>query len=171
MIYNNIYKINFRNLANYLTPPFLRKQRFIDWMDVLLKPVEEVNYSFKLFRKQAIYKVTHNGQVVFLQKVLRDAFDRELRRILIVDSLSFDPVWVYPTADDLPVYIGDASSPRFLYNGSSVFADQDYDFIILMPAELKPSDPDDLNISELQIKSLTNYYKLASKRFLILWTL
>lgn len=173
MIFNNIYKLNFRNLANFLTPPFLRKQRFIDWLDTLLKPLEEVNFRFNGFRRDSIYKVTHNGQVVYLQKVLRDQFDRELRRIQIVDSISFDPVWVYPDADNLPVYITDDADPepRFIYTGGAVFGDIGFDFVILMPAELKPASEEDLNIFELQIKSLTNYYKLASKRYLIVWTL
>jgi hypothetical protein len=171
MIYNNIYKINFRNLANYLTPPFLRKQRFIDWLDTLLKPVEEVNFAFKKFRKDSIYKVTHNGQVVFLQKVLNDAFDKELRRIKIVDSVVYDPLYIYPEAESLPLYIDEGENPAYVIGGDVAFGGTDIDFVVLMPAELKPVDADALNLSELQIKSLTNYYKLASKRHLILWTL
>lgn len=85
MNYSKIYDIDFRELANLLTPPMLRRRRHIDWIETLLKPLEQVNFSLKKYRKDAIYKVTHNGQVVYLEKVLNDSFDPELRRIKIDD--------------------------------------------------------------------------------------
>ena len=172
MSYFNNYEINFNVLANLLTPPFLRKPKLIDWLITLLKPLEETNYKFKAFRRQAIYKVTHNGQVVYLQKVLRDAYDNEQRRILIQDAFSIDPIWVYPQNDQLPIYIYSEAEnkPVYLYD-NSIFDAGDYDFVVLFPLELKPLTAFETNILEIQIKSLINYYKLASKRYIILWIL
>ncbi|MCK4500600.1 hypothetical protein KAU11_08880 [Candidatus Babeliales bacterium] len=169
MNYSKIYNIDFRVLANLLTPPFLRKERLIDWLVVLLKPLEEVNFSFNQFRRDSIYKVTHNGQVVFLQKVLNDRFDNEFRRVKIADSFEYNPVWVRPEEDELPVYVYEEDKPVFIHSESDVFGDVDVDFIVSMPLDLKPVAPIDLTNLELQIKSLTNYYKLASKRYLIEW--
>lgn len=170
MDYSKIYDIDFRALANLLTPPFLRKVTFIDWLEVLFKPLEEVNLSLKALRKEAIYKVTHNGQVVYLQKVLNDSFDKEFRRIKITDSFEVNPTWIYPEADELPVYVyADAeSSPRYVYD-DSIFDTSTFDFNILIPSDLRPVSAEDIINLELQIKSLTNYYKLASKRYQIKW--
>lgn len=170
MNYSNIYNIDFRKLANMLTPPFLRKLTHIDWLETLFKPLEEVNFKFKIFRKESIYKVTHNGQVVYLQKVLNDAFDNEFRRIYIVDSFAIEPLWVYPEANQRDIYIGEVGDSETVYvYDESIFDDSDVDFIVVMPIELMPATDYDLNIVEIQIKSLVNYYKLASKRYKIIW--
>jgi hypothetical protein len=166
--YSNLYNIDFRRLATLLTPTFLRKVKFIDWLETLLKPLEEVNFSFKQFRKDSIYKVTHNGQVVYLQKVLNDSFDNEFRRIKIKDSFENDPTWIYPQANENPTYIYDQNSPTFLYD-NSIFNNIEVDFVLSIPSGLKPFNEYDQRILEIQIKSIVNYYKLASKRFKILW--
>lgn len=167
MNYSNIYNINFRKLGDLLTPPFLRKAALIDWIECLLKPLEEVNVNFKIFRKASIYKVTHNGQVVYLQKVLNDYFDKEERRIYIKDVFYRNPLYIYPETDEKPVYIYD-NEPVYVYDDND-FNLPDYEFVVYIPIALKPvNDIDIINI-EIQIKSLVNYYKLASKRYLIKW--
>ena len=168
MSYSNIYNIDFRALAEKLTPPFLRGIRFIDWLETLFNPLEQVNFNFKQFRKDSIYKVVNNCQVVYLEKVLNNAFDVSDRRIYIVDSLFLDPLSVYPVASDRPVYIYDANNPVYI-NDDSVFEVSEFDFIVVMPLELKPANGYDLTNILIQIRSLVNYYKLASKRFTIIW--
>lgn len=165
MNYSNIYDIDFRELANLLTPPFLRKVKLIDFLEALLKPLEEVNFNFKIFRRQAIYKVTHNGQVVYLQAVLNDSYDNSLRRIYIDDFPVYDPVWIYPEADENPVYIGNAT----VYSDAEAFAATEFDFLVFVPIEYKPFNPQQLTIFLTQMRSLINYYKLASKRYDIIF--
>lgn len=171
MNFSNIYNIDFAKLANLLTPPFLRKRKLIDWLIALLKPLEEVNLSFKKFREDSIYKVTHNGQVYSLQAVLNDAYDNDLRRIRIKDSLFIDPLYIYPEDDERPVYIypeGQDPDQVYVYD-DSVFDDIDVDFIVCIPVEYRPADPQELNVLLIQIKSLINYYKIASKTYIIKW--
>ncbi len=169
MRYSNIYNIDFGNLANLLTPPFLRKVKLIDWLIVLLKPLEEVNVSFKSFRNDAIYQVTHNGQVFSLQKVLNDAYDNTERRIRIVDSFVVDPLYIYPEDDERPVYVyPEGQEPPYVYD-DVVFEEIDVDFIVLLPSDFRPSNDEDRRILEIQIRSLINYYKLASKRYVLKW--
>lgn len=165
--YSNIYNINFRKLGDLLTPPPLRKPVFIDWIETFLKPLEEVNVLFKKFRKNSIYKVTHNGQVCYLQKVLNDAFDRFPRRIYITDVFYIENLYIYPENDNKPVYINE-TQPVYIYDDAA-FDIPDYEFIVHMPIELKPAAEIDLINLEIQIKSLVNYYKLASKRYVIQW--
>jgi len=169
--YSNIYNIDFRKFANLLIPPFLRKVVLIDWLVTLLNPVEDVNYKFKKFRDSSIYKVTHNGQVVYLQKVLNDYFDNLDRRIYIVDSLVIPPTWVYPVNENLPVYIypENENKPVYIYD-DSIFIDSGIDFVVILPLDIKPTNATDLNTLEIYMKSLINYYKLASKRYKLEWT-
>lgn len=165
MNYSNIYNIDFRELVNLLTPTFLRKLKFTDFLEALLKPLEEVNYSFKLFRKKSIYKVTRNGQIVYLQAVLNDSYDNSLRRIYIEDFPIYDPIFVYPVADEKPAYLG---SP-YLYTEAEIYNAVEFDFLVFIPVEYRPASAHDLNIFLIQIRSLINYYKLASKRYNIIF--
>ena len=106
-----------------------------------------------------------------LQAVLNDSYDKNLRRIRVVDSFVQDPLWIYPENDNKPVYVypENDNKPVYVYP-DSIFDDIDVDFLVLIPVEYKPSNQESLNILEVQIKSLINYYKLASKRYKILWT-
>lgn len=166
MNYNNI---DFRALASKLSPPKLRKERLIDWVVALLKPLEEVNFLFKNFRKQAIYKVVHNGQVVYLEKVLNDRYDNSLRRIYIADAFEYDPTWVYPENENLPVYVNpEAGEAVYIYD-DSILQESNVDFIVFVPLDLQPSTPTTLNNFLIQMRSLINYYKLASRRYSIQW--
>lgn len=173
MSFSNIYIIDFKKLANLLTPPFLRKDKLIDWLQVLLKPLEEVNGYFNLNRKDSIYKVTHNGQVYSLQAVLNDKYDNTERRIRIVDYFIRELIYIYPEADNKPVYIYPEDAidvdPVYIFD-ESIFDEVELDFVVLIPIEYKPLDAQELNILEIQIRSLINYYKLASKRYSIKWT-
>lgn len=174
-MFNNIYVINFWNLILFLVPPFLRKPILIDWLNVLIQPLTQTNFSFKTFRRESIYKVTHNGTVVMLQKVLNDAFDPSARRIRIVDSIIFDPLYIYPESDLKPVYVEAeddfAISDLYVYADKEIAEENEVDFIIQMPRALRPITDEETDILEIQISSLTNYYKLASKRYKILWIL
>jgi hypothetical protein len=163
--YSKIYNIDFRELANLLTPPFLRKLKFIDFLEALLKPLEEVNFDFKIFRNKAIYKVTHNGQTVYLQAVLNDSYDNGLRRIYIDDVPIYDPLYIYPEANEKPVYIG----KPYLYTAAEALNFSGFDFLVFVPVEYKPFEEKELEIFLTQIRSLINYYKLASKRYDIIF--
>jgi len=168
--YFNVYTLNFRILVNLLTPPFLRKRKFVDWVYVLVSPLETVNIKFNKFRRDSIYKVTHNGQVFSLNAVLNDAYDPSDRRIRVSDSVNRGAVYIYPENDNKAVYVYPESEnePIIVYD-DSVFEQIDYDFLVLIPLDLRPSNADDLSVLLLQIRSLINYYKLASKTYNILW--
>lgn len=129
-----------------------------------IEPIKVIHNEFKVFRKNSIYKIVHNGQVMILEKVLNDAFDNTLRRIYITDSLIKDPLYIYSTPEQKPVYLGS----EFLYD-FSVFNDIGTDFNVIFPISLKPVTAFDLLNSENRIKALINYYKLASKRYKIQW--
>lgn len=168
MNFNDLnYNIDYRQLVSKLTPPKLRKLRFVDYLVALMKPLEQINFLFKIFRRESIYKVVHNGQVVYLEKVLNDRYDNSLRRIYISDSFEYDPTWVYIENENLPVYIEDQEAV-YIYP-EEVFAEANVDFIVFVPLDLQPSTAIELNNFLIQMRSLINYYKLASRRYTIEW--
>lgn len=176
--YNRIFNIDFDKLTLLLTPIFWRKITFVSYVRALVDPVHILYNDFLVFRRKSIYKIVHNGQVGLLEKVLNDAFDpadpsldaADTRRIYITDSLIKDPTYIYTTAEARPVYIFPAAADRPVYlYPFSVFDDTGFDFYVIFPLALRPMNPFDIMNLENRIKALVNYYKLASKRYKILW--
>lgn len=164
MNYNNIFNVDFRKLSLLLTPIFWRKAAFVAYIYCLVEPVKVLHDEFKIFRKKSIYKIVHNGQVMLFEKVLNDAYDDPQRRIYITDSIINDPLYIYSIPEQRPVYLGTG----YLYD-FSVFNDVGVDFYVVFPIALKPVSPFDILNFENRIKALINYYKLASKRYKIIW--
>lgn len=54
-----------------LLPPLLRNKNQVVWLQVLLKPLTDLY-------KDNLYKMQHNGQVMYLEKVLNDAFNENV---------------------------------------------------------------------------------------------
>lgn len=164
MNYNKTFNIDFRKLALLLTPIFWRFTIFVDYIYTFIEPISRLHFDFLGFRKKEIYKVVHNGQVIILEKVLNDAFDETERRIFISEEVFFDPLYIYTTDENKPVFLG----TEYIYV-TPVNDAIDTDFIVNFPIALKPNNSLALLNFENRIKALTNYYKLASKRFKILW--
>lgn len=153
-----------------LTPPFLRKEKHVGWIYSLLKPMEDFSAIFKIFREQSIYRVTHNGQVYSLENVLNDSYDNDQRRIYIADSVDIDASYVFPEADDKPVIINSETSDEILYIYSEqLVRSAEFDFIVNIPSELRPSSANEESNLIIQISGLIDTYKLASKRYEIKW--
>ena len=162
MNYSKTFNVDFRKLALLLTPIFWRKVLYLDYVYSFIEPIKRLHYDFTNFRAASIYKIKHNGQVIILEKVLNDAFDAIPRRIYISDSSQNDPIYLYTTAENKPVYFGE----NYLYDFSA-FQSVDTDFIVYFPVSMKPFNSFDLINFENKIKGLINYYKLASKRYVI----
>jgi hypothetical protein len=162
--YKKIFSIDFSKLALLLTPIFWRSNIMIDWINSFIEPIAIIHKEFIKYREKQIYKVVHNGQVILLEKVLNDAFDSSERRVFISELPVFDPLYIYTTAENKPVFIGS----QYLYpiQPPEII---DVDFILNFPVLIKPNNPIALINFENKIKALTNYYKIASKRFKILW--
>ncbi|QHB38506.1 hypothetical protein lotta81_gp048 [Flavobacterium phage vB_FspM_lotta8-1] len=164
MNYSKVFNIDFQKLSLLLTPIFWRKLAFVSYVYCFIEPLNVLHNEFKIFRKKSIYKIVHNGQVMLLEKVLNDAYDPEERRIYITDSIINDPLHIYTEIEARPVYL----DTQYLYT-FEVFNETEIDFYVVFPIELKPISPFDLLNFENIIKALINYYKLASKRYKILW--
>lgn len=164
MNFSQIIKIEFKKLAVLTTFVEWRKSKFMSFVWSLIAPVEDANRRFLKFRTKSIYKVVHNGTVILLTKVMNDLFDPEERRIYITDSLSITPLRIYTKAETRPLYIGKKYIRQQFEQG-----DLGTDFYVIFPLALKPAVEVDIYNLENRIKSELNYYKLATKKYKILW--
>ncbi len=158
MFHFNIYTVDFRKLADWMLPTFLRKPKLLAYLKALLKPVINLYNDFKMFRSDILYKINHNGQVVYLQKVLNDRFDNIQRRIYITDGIINEPTYIYTHEEDKPVYLG----TKYIYTREELKF-KDVDFVVILPLDLVLSSEE-----EVRVNSLLKYYKLASKTYRII---
>ena len=156
---NNVYYLNWNRLVTFFIPKVLRKPLLLALIHSAILPLK-ANYSaFLSFKKNAAYKVKHNGQVVYLEKMLNDKFDKDLRRIQVENSKPNVPLWLYHVEDGKPMFtyhIADGKSVHFFNKGAHYNA---FDFTVLIP--------NDLIEIKSQMQAQVNYYKLFSKNYKI----
>jgi len=149
------YDLNYNILSVQLLPTFLRKQRILAFLQVLVLPINKLYYQWFVFRKDNLYKLAHTGQVCYLRKVLNDRFDFVNRGIRIGDGQQYERLYIYTNAELNPKYLG----KLFLHTRSD-YADTGVDFIVYVPIEL--------DIDNYALKALINYYKEGVKRYKII---
>lgn len=159
---SNIYNIDYNKLAVLLLPTFLRKPIILAFAHSLLSPLNNLHSRFINFQKEKEYRLKHNGQVCYLTAALNDRLDYTNRRITITDNIvDGTKIVLYMREEYKHLLI------TLRCNGATVINRRGYsgagglDFWINIPAEVYG------NINESLIKSITNTYKLVSKRFAI----
>ena len=152
-----IFEIDINRLVMLLIPTFLRKRVVFAFARAMVQPVYSLMSRFEANREANLYNMHHNGQICYLRAVLNDAFDMEQRRIRIDDSERYDWTFVYPEATDRPLWL-----ETVLIASEAFTADEGTDFTVTVP--------DDLSRAIIpQMISLVNYYKLAGKRYSIVF--
>ena len=162
--YRKIFDVDFKKLASLLTPVDFRKLNFMQFVWSMIAPLTELKRDFDKYRKKSLYRITHNGQVILLTKVLNDSFDPEERRIYLADSFSRDPLYIYTKNEARPVYLGE----KYIYKKTE-FGGIDVDFYAIFPLSMKPAQEADITDFENLIKGQINTYKQPEKRYKILW--
>jgi len=161
-----IYNINFTRLINWLVPPRLRREKLLNWLKVLVSQIQTLYNAWKSYHDDVDYRTGLNGQVCRLEGVLNDAFDPELRRINITDTNEYlvNLTHTDEAQDPLPLYMPDTgyNDDIVVIHDDSSYANSGYDFNVNMPVNLNTND-------EYRLKSILSTYKLASKRYKILY--
>jgi hypothetical protein len=139
-----------------LLPTFLRKARLVAWLQILIAPLEQLQYSFNQKRNSDLVTLTHNGQKCYLRKILNDSFDQTLRRICIEDMTHFNAVYIYTEAENQPVYLEE----KYLYTSGEMHV-SGVNFSVRIPNTLRARN--------VEIKAIIEAYKIASKRYIIIY--
>lgn len=148
------YNVDFTKLPVRLLPTFLRNPKMVSWVKSFCHPIGEIYDLWSINRIDNLYKVKHNGQICYLRAALNDRFDPSYRRIRIQEGNQYMYQYIHVDNELPPRYLG----VMYLYQDSD-YGDTGVDFIVEVPQDLK--------YDEYTMKTMINFYKLASKRYKI----
>ena len=154
-----LFNINFKKLALWWLPTFLREPIMRSYIWILIFEIESMYVEFLKKRKQSLIKMNHNYQKFSVQKRLNDAFDPIERRIEIVKAVLYEGVYLYTEAEDdqyqskTKFLYGD-EHPIYLRTESELYSE--FDFIVKIP---------NIPINTYQLKAEIDFYILQSKRY------
>lgn len=152
-----LFRIDWDRFVLLLLPIRLRVTELFVMARAIIQPVMSVHSRFMLNRADNLYKMSHNGQVCHLRAMLNDTFDTQLRRITIEDTRRYDWTFVYKENADKPLLLETVviASEQFTTGEGT-------DFTVFVPSSISFS-------VKPQMISLINFYKLAGKRYSIIF--
>jgi hypothetical protein len=158
---NAIYNIIYEKLERWLTPFVLRKAKMMAWIAIIITPAQYIYQDLLRFRKATLYSLSITPQVCMLQKLLNDKYDYSLRRIKIVDAFDYNPVYFFARPELKPTILFNRSenNPVYFFTRGESNTDLSNDFVVEVPKGL--------SFNLLEMTSLIQTYKLASKKFTI----
>lgn len=146
-------------LITQLLPPAMYYDWYSDYIKSAAKPLNDLYTSFYSFFDSVKYRLTFNGQVIYMEHVLNDQFDNINRGIYITDSNLVDSTFIFTHAEgNEPFYIGmnsESLTPNYLFTNQEYV--DDVDFVVNVPSTVT------FNIDEL--KYLVNSYRIAPMRW------
>ena len=162
------YDIDMKRLAVLLLPTALRQPRLTALAQALVAPLSGLLRRLTDYREAKDYRLRHNGQVCHLRAVLNDRFDKVGRGISILDELDGENAILlhqrYQNREIVVFQRVDGVAQRVVYR-------RDYggigslDFWVSVPNAVRTRP----GYSEDELCALTNLYKLASKRYGIIY--
>ncbi len=149
----NWYNIKFDWLFGDSLPTIKRGKKTLALFKAFAAPLQKI-------ADETLYKMQHNGQVIYLEKVLNEWFsvagydtqDHDgTKTVFISDAPPVPRNYVYLNAEDNPLYLGTVS----LGNPMAV----NYKFIVNVPSSY--------TFVEAKLRAVIDYYRLAGKKYII----
>lgn len=173
----NIYNIDHGILAEMLTASAVRKPKRLAFLRSLLTPIVLAYQNFRIFRTGAVYRLSHNGSIVLLTKVLNDKFNvqnwqslPETDRIRIKNIQQQEAVRFYPAAAEKEVGFYPLSMGKQVgFRPSLEYDPSAADFTVYVPIALQPGAPELLENFLIRMRGQIDYYKLYAKKYRIIW--
>ena len=157
-----MFNVDFNHIASLLLPSFLRTDKLLSFLKMLISPVKALYLQFFDFRNKELYLLKFTGQVIYLEKLLNDKFQGS-NLIYITDGYFTDPFYLFNKAEGFsPVYLqnkSEAGDIQYLINIKEYASD--FDFIVNVPASVY----DIIDVNEMT--AYINMYKLVSKYYKI----
>ena len=152
------YKINFNKLVVQLMPTFLRQPRMIAFISLFSAELTKLHNAWLIKKSQDEIWLQHNSQVCKLRKILNDEFDDIERRIKITDGQLYDRQYIYTIGEKKPKYLG-----KIFIRQNTDYADTGIDFFVIVPTNIN------IEQNKYKLEALINRYRLASKRYKIIY--
>ena len=163
---SNFFNIDYRKVIIGNLATFLRTRVRVQWLYVLITPLIGLYEVFKRFREDKLYQMSHNSQVVYLEKILNDNFDPVEREIVVQNTDLLEPIWHYDPVEQRPVYYYDEQQDApVIFHDTEIFDQLNADFEVIIPQRLQPADPSEREKFETAVRVLIDYYKLYSKKY------
>ncbi|WP_187477856.1 hypothetical protein [Amniculibacterium sp. G2-70] len=157
---DEVFNINFKKLAILWLPTFLRKSLLMNFVAVLVAPLESLYIIFLRVRKKNLIQVKTTCQKFSIQKRLNDEFDPLERRIKIVPAVIYNGTYLYTESEDDTQHTKTkwlhTANPIYLRTESELYSE--FDFIVEIP---------NTGINEYRLKGEIEYYMLQSKNYKI----
>lgn len=155
-----MYKINYTRLVDWLVPSILRRNVQLSLAYAFINPVRKLYVDFTKYKTDSEYRLHHNSQVCYLEKVLNDRFDPDAKQITIVDGWRFNQLYIYKETEGSHKAVN--LGTKYI-RSSGDFADSGVDFIVKLPSGMTLKESE-----QYEMKTLLNAYKLAGKRYKII---
>lgn len=163
------YILGINKLVTWLVPPRQRFVLFTELVKVAATPLSFVYQLFTNYRLDIDYRLLITPQVCYLEKIINDSFDKEQRRINISDALNYQVILIHTDEAQIPLMTHQDNQGTYydesipVIHDVSAYADSGNDFYVNVPFTLT-------NTQEHKLKNIINTYKLASKRYKIIYT-
>ncbi len=160
------HKYDISRLVPQMLPVRLRRLSLVLFITALVSPLAWLMERIR-------YKMQHDGRVIYLEKVLNEAVsapgydpeNHEATKLIYIGPGEIpDEVWIFQEAEpDEPPYLlqeGEPGEITYLYTQGEI--DEQYcDFTVIIPVALQ--------IMETKLRYLLNYYKMAGKKYRIVY--
>jgi len=157
-----MFNIDFQDIINKLLPAAFRNSNIKELLFAMIKPLKDLNTSFKSHKDVIDYDLQFNGQTMYLKHVLNDLFDPTLRRIYIEDTSIINNVYVATKAEgSVTLYLAtkaETTAPVVYLETLSEQVNQ---------IHFKVRVPIALTFSSIKMRTLVDKYKLAGKNYTI----
>ena len=182
-----IYNFDIDKLVVQYIPIILRKPKNIAWLKVIFTPAKYLLGKFIEYITYAKREIKQNGQVIRLETLLNDLYDKELRRITITDTSNayFVLSNVSATIITNDTRIGSINQPIVLKNESDF--NYSVDFVVkifgggsnkaVSLSNISPTTISNTNAIifgnssdtpiETLVRNTLNKYKIAGKKYAI----
>lgn len=151
----DIYKLGY-----LLLPPTVRRGRLYAFMKVLLQPFFYLVTLFKEYRRSTLVTINTNGQVIYIEKALNDAFAFDYKYIYLTDTGDAQNNILYPEEEKtMAVYQQGADEVAYLTGANE--GKLDGDFIVNVPDFL------DNETDLAKIKEIVEFNKPAGRGYVI----
>ncbi|MGB1307545.1 MAG: hypothetical protein ACPG6B_01445 [Oceanihabitans sp.] len=164
---DRVYILDHLKLVKLSLPTFFRETRTVAFVFSLFAPLIAQYERFINHKDDAIYRVSHNGSITLLQKVLNDKFDFTERRIYIKNVQLHDALRFYYQAAQKEVRFSTPAVSGFKDTVS--FNAEQVDFTVHVPIEYQSNNASELANFLIQIGAQIDYYKMYAKKYEIQW--
>lgn len=159
------YDVHLKRLSLMLLPIAWRKPLMAAFAQSSVVGAFVLHRRFLKWRQEQEYRLSHTGQVCRLRALLNDHFDPQLRRITIEDAVPGEQAAarIFRRSNERGYRLPKREQEPKIINRRGYGGANGYDFWIHIPLELQ------LHFNTQRLAELVNAYKLASKRWSIVF--